>query len=344
MGHKLAIDFGTTNSVVARWDDQTSATEVLAIPHLSVCQQDGRRPLIPSLLYVQDGRSGRVTVGQAVLDQGLERQRANRLFRNFKRGITAGPVLEPRIIDGTPWTDQDAGRCFLRELIQAVPLPAEEIEQLVVTVPVAAFDGYVAWLSEALQDGPLERGRIVDESTAAALGYAITDPDALVMVVDFGGGSLDLSLVQLPQSGTQPGSSLGRLLGRKARQRAARVIAKAGVNLGGSDVDQWLLAEVLGRAALSVQDLGRNYAPLLAECEQAKIALSTVETATVNVESEDGRPHAVSLRRHELEALLEQRGFFATLREAVEHVLSFARQRGVYREDIHHVLLVGHLA
>jgi HEAT repeat protein/actin-like ATPase involved in cell morphogenesis len=274
----------------------------------------------------------------------LDRQKAKRLFRSFKRGIAAGPILEPRIIDGVPWTDREAGRYFLRELLRSIPIPPAEIEQLVVTVPVAAFEGYMLWLSQAMREDLSERIRIVDESTAAALGYAITEPDALVMVVDLGGGSLDLSLVRLPESRERTGSLLGRLLGKQIRQNTAQVIAKTGINLGGSDIDQWLLAEVLARTRLRRQDLGQEYPGLLVACEEAKIRLSRTRATEIEFETGDGQRHSVPIQRAELEALLEKEGFYATLRQAVERVMGTARRSGIFHEDIHHVLLVGGLS
>jgi molecular chaperone DnaK (HSP70) len=95
MGHKLAIDFGTTNSVIARWDEDKRTAEVLSIPGLSALNLEGVPPIVPSLVYVHDGRSAQVTLGQAVRDQELDLQKTNRLFRNFKRGVVATPAPEP---------------------------------------------------------------------------------------------------------------------------------------------------------------------------------------------------------------------------------------------------------
>ena len=103
MGQKLAIDLGTTNSVIARWDIDHEQAEVLAVPGISDQTEDDRPPLVPSLLYVQDGKSGTVTLGQAVRDSDLDSQRDNRLFRNFKRGIVASPAPDPRPIDDQLW-------------------------------------------------------------------------------------------------------------------------------------------------------------------------------------------------------------------------------------------------
>ena len=340
MGYKLAIDFGTTNSVVACWDGSTGRPETVIIPNYSTCLDDQRKPLVPSLVYVHDGRDGQAALGQEVLSLGLDRQRDNRLFRSFKRMITAGTTLEPRLIDGVPWTDSDAGRFFLRRLLGALPIPQGEIEQLVMTVPVGAYEGYTAWLSKSVPDALADKIRIVDESTAAALGYAVTEPGSTVLVVDFGGGSLDLSLAQLPE-GDGKGSLMGRLRGKEERRNAAHVIAKAGATLGGSDVDQWMLAEVLERSGVSVSELGQGYAGLMSACEQAKILLSTVEETRIDFQSDAGHVITLPFKRADLESLLEGNGFFSALTQALDKVMRVAHRRGVFKEDVDQVLLVG---
>lgn len=317
MAHKFSIDFGTTNSVIARWNGKER--ETVDLPGISI--QMGEHFLIPSQLYVCDGRSGDVLIGAAVKAAGLDGARDNRLFRNFKRGIGANSTLEPRIIDGAPWTDADAGQHFLRHLLKALPCKPEEIEQLVITVPVAAFAGYGGWLNTALDGFPPERIRIVDESTAAALGYAVTEPGANVLISDFGGGTLDLSLVRLPEG---------------SRTGAAQVIAKVGINLGGSDVDQWLLADILARNSLTPQQLGLDFAPLLSACEYAKISLSTTESVEISLQ---GQP--ITITRIDLEGVMEKHGFFSALHQALDKLLGQAHQRGLYKEDVAHVLLVG---
>ena len=112
MGHKIAIDFGTTNSVIAHWNNDTA--EIVAIPKISAqAAKDHPVSVVPSLLYVKDGKAGTMTCGQSVRDEGLDRQQDNRLFRNFKRGIVSSPAPDPRTIDDTQWADRDAGRSFV---------------------------------------------------------------------------------------------------------------------------------------------------------------------------------------------------------------------------------------
>ncbi|MCU0480662.1 MAG: Hsp70 family protein, partial [Anaerolineae bacterium] len=342
MGHKLGIDFGTTNSVIARWDEEKQDSEVVIIDGLSDTSDKNLPPVVPSLLYVNDGKARTITCGVKVREQRLDSQQNNRLFRNFKRGIVATPAPEPRKIDDVDWADKDAGRAFVKHLIHNLPYKNEDIEQLVLTAPVASFEGYLAWLNSVIDEvALLDKIRVVDESTAAALGYAVTKPGAVVLVFDFGGGTLDLSLVQLPENREKTGGVLKRLVGSgKAGQHTAKVIAKAGRIIGGSDIDQWLLGEVLKRANLTTEQLGIEYARLLTRCEHAKIALSTEKSAKIEFSAQE-RSYAVTITREELEALLEANGFYTALRRVVDKVMHIARQRGIFKEDIHYVLLVG---
>lgn len=340
MGQKLAIDFGTTNSVIAQWNGDDDPATIIAAPNISDTTTPGLPPVVPSLLYVENGKTGSVVCGQQVRDSGLDAKRDNRLFRNFKRGVAANPTPEPRTIDDTLWADKDAAKQFITQLINALPHKTSDIDQLVLTAPVASFEGYLAWLNEVVNAIDMDKIRIVDESTAAALGYAVTKPGAVVMVFDFGGGTLDLSLVQLPESREKTGGLLGKLVGGKARQHTAKVIAKAGRIIGGSDVDQWLLADVLKRTGLTTEVLGSDYATLLTLCEKAKITLSEETETTLNFEA-NGKQHAATITREELETLLEANGFFTALRRIVDKVMHVARQRGIYKEDIHYVLMVG---
>ncbi|MGB1287633.1 MAG: Hsp70 family protein, partial [Aggregatilineales bacterium] len=290
---------------------------------------------------VNDAPGSKFTVGQAVREQNLNAQHDNRLFRNFKRGIVATPAPEPRDIDGQKFADRDAGSHFVKEVLAALPFDESDIEQLVLTAPVAAFEGYLAWLNEVIDDIAPEKIRVVDESTAAALGYAVTQPGAVVLVFDFGGGTLDLSLVQLPEHQKQTGGFLRNMVGRtNAKKNAARVIAKAGRIIGGSDIDQWVIAHVLEKTGVTSKDLGSAYAPLLTACEQAKIALSEEESTNIAFEA-NGQSHNFTLTRDALETLLEENGFYTALRKVVDKVMHVARQRGIFREDIHYVLMVG---
>lgn len=337
---KLAIDFGTTNSVVAAWDEAAQAVRLLYLPGLSSAAADASEPLIPTLLYILDGAAGDALLGQAVIAADLHRQGGPRLFRNFKRALLDNSSGGPRLIDGVPWTEQDAGRVFLQALLGALPYNPHEIEELILTAPVAAFDRYLAWLSADLPGLPSGRVRLLDESSAAALGYAVTEPDALVLVVDFGGGSLDLSLVRLPERGGKTGGLLETLRAGGAKSRTARVVAKMGVNLGGSDIDRWLLDDALLRIGRTRQDLGPDDAAALSASEAAKQRLSALPATDLSLEVA-GESFNLTVERQALENLLERQGFYDLMLKAVDTVMHQAQRRGFFKEDVAHVLLVG---
>jgi len=341
MGHKIAIDFGTTNSVVAKWSDNGEEPKIIHVDGIANNQVAERPSIVPSLIYVNSATDKTFTVGQRVRDKGYDAQRDNRLFRNFKRGIVSTPAPPPRNIDGVEFADRDAGSAFVHQVLEAIPLDMSEIEQLVLTAPVASFEGYLSWLNEVIDEIAPDKIRVVDESTAAALGYAVTEPGAIVLVFDFGGGTLDLSLVQLPEHQKKTGGFLRKLVSSgKASKNAARVIAKAGRIIGGSDIDQWIIQYVMDKTGLTSETLGKDYAPVLTECEKAKIELSTSDKTTIAFEA-NGQSYNVEMTRSELESLLEENGFYDALRRVVDKVMQVARQRGIFKEDIRYVLMVG---
>ena len=133
---------------------------------------------------------------------------------------------------------------------------------------------------------------------------------------------------------------MNRLLRSNANQHSAKVIAKAGRIIGGSDIDQWLLAHVLQKTNITPQSLGNDYANVLTLCEHAKIRLSSEEETLLTFRV-GKQQYELFLTRNELETVLEANGFFTALRNVVDKVMHIARQRGIFKEDIQHVLMVG---
>jgi len=333
----LAIDFGTSNTVIARWNPVTQQAETVALPGISL-SQGGSPPLVPSLVYW--GERG-ATVGQAVRDRGLDLKNDPRFFRGFKRGIGSEVQGFLPELDGQRLSFEAVGETFLQQTLAAVkqvPLP---LESLVVTVPVDSFEAYRHWLGSALGDA-IENVRMLDEPTAAALGYGMADCD-LLLVVDFGGGTLDLSLVQLEREQVKKATGFVLKWGKKnfaeqsaQRVEVAKVLAKAGQNLGGTDLDGWL-AESLA------QQYGFELTPLVTRlAERLKISLSLqTEASESYFDDENFESYELKASREQFEALLRSRGFFSQLDRAMEQVLQQARRQGVNAEDIEGVLLVG---
>ncbi|MEG3910691.1 Hsp70 family protein [Microcoleus sp. w2-18bC1] len=337
----IAIDFGTSNTVVARWNQVLQQPETLKLPGLSAISAQNP-PLIPSLLYVEDAAQSKVILGQQVRDKGLDLSGDSRFFRNFKRGIgTSVQGFVPEL-DGQLITFEQVGEWYLSQIVNSIrelPLP---IDSLIFTVPVDSFEAYRHWLGKVSQSLQVEQVRMLDEPTAAALGYGLADRENL-LVIDFGGGTLDLSLVRLDASTDK--KPLGfilkwgeKLLAESSAQKTkvARVLAKAGQNLGGSDIDNWLVDYFVKTKGLAKSPITTRLA------ERLKIQLSLVNQAVeVYFDDENFESYELELDRSRFESILAEHQFFDKLDDCINQVLQQARRQGLEIGDIDAVLLVG---
>ncbi|WP_353932176.1 Hsp70 family protein [Okeanomitos corallinicola TIOX110] len=339
----IAIDFGTSNTVITRWNSVTQQPETLTLPGLSL-QQSLNPPLIPSLVYVEAASQNQVVVGQQVRDRGLDFQGDKRFFRGFKRGIGADIQGFLPELDGEIITFEKVGNWFLSRIVEELVLTEGGLDSLVLTVPVDSFEAYRHWLGNVLQTLPVEQVRMLDEPTAAALGYGLTAQDNL-LVIDFGGGTLDLSLVSLYQKAETNNKPVGFLLkwGKKSlaedsqqKVKTARVLAKAGQNLGGTDIDNWIVDYFVKTQGLSVNSIITRLA------ERLKIQLSSQQQASeVYFNDQTFESYELDLNRQTLENILKDNGFFEKLHEAMMTLLQQARRQSIDLDDINAVLLVG---
>lgn len=339
-----AIDFGTSNTVITRWNIATQQPETLNLSGLSL-QLGQNPPLIPSLVYVEDAAQGKVIVGQAVRDRGLDLSNEPRFFRSFKRGI--GTDIQGFLpeIDGKTVSFEQVGQWFINQLLAKLePSPDTTIESLILSVPVDSFEAYRHWLGGVCQSLPVEQVRMLDEPTAAALGYGLVDGETM-LVIDFGGGTLDLSLVQLNQSAKTGSKPLGFILkwGKKSlgessaqKVKIARVLAKVGQNLGGSDIDNWLVDYF-------VQQQGLTKSPLTTRlAERLKIQLSEKHSAQeVYFNDQTFESYELNLDRDAFENILREHQFFDNLDDMMGRLLQQGRRSGIEVSDIDAVLLVG---
>ncbi len=341
----IAVDFGTSNTLVTRWNAAKGAPEILKLDGLSQPLAPNP-PLIPSLLYIEDASKQKVVVGQAIGDRGLDRSPDPRYFCNFKRGIgTAIQGFLPEL-DGEKITFEKMGEYFLNGIFAQLKAQGESLDSLVLTVPVDSFEAYRSWLSRLCEQLPeLEKIQLLDEPTAAALGYgALAEDLKRILVVDFGGGTVDFSLVDLnlAQGQTKPTGFILKW-GRKSfadsktqKVKTAKVLAKAGKNLGGSDLDNWLFEYFQTQQNLPQDALS------LRLVERLKIALSQKTKATeIYYNDQTFESYELSLSRSAFEEILETQGFIAQLDDLLDQVLQQARRNGVGKEDIEAVLLVG---
>ena len=336
-----AIDFGTSNTVITRWNRAIEQGEIIEIPQFSQ-KIPSLPPVIPSLLYVEDAEVGKSLIGQEVRDRGLDLANDSRCFRSFKRGIATDIQGFLPELDGISLSFEQIGEWFFKSLIANIPTTQEEkIDSLVLTVPVDSFEAYRLWLTDISQALSIEQIRIIDEPTAAALGYGAAD-QKLLLVIDFGGGTLDLSLISLAENMSQNQGFIlkwgQKVLGDKSAQKPqiARVLAKAGKNLGGSDIDNWLVDYFASQQGLEVSSLVTRLA------ERLKIKLSdSTEAEEVYFNDETLESYELSLTRDRFKLILQEHQFFTQLDDLMSLVLQQARRNGVEVADIDSVLLVG---
>jgi molecular chaperone DnaK (HSP70) len=213
---------------------------------------------------------------------------------------------------------------------------------------VDSYESYGAEVSAIARRLGIKKVRIIDEPVSAALGYGLSvDNPKIVLVIDFGGSTLDLALVAINEKGVERGQ--------------CRVIAKTGLDLGGVVVDSWIVEKFCRSKAY---DLGsfrtdRNasfwYSVMLDEAQRVKEGLYTREKETfysapprelqdfyARIFAPDTALDApLDLSREDLVDLLETNGLYAALSGSLDLLLGTASARSVPDEAIDEVLLVG---
>jgi molecular chaperone DnaK len=282
----LGIDLGTTNSAVGIVDS--------GFPIL-LANEDGRR-ITPSAVWV--GKDGRIEVGEKALRRRamepgrvvtsikrLMGRRMSELEGDFPVPIMAGNDGEPRVLGATP---EEISAEILREMKRIAEWRmGVEIQKAVITVPAYFHDAQRAATKKAGELAGLEIVRIINEPTAAALAYGLdklTDKSRIA-VYDLGGGTFDLSILEMQDGVFQ-------------------VLATHGdTRLGGDDLDAMILDWIMGRAGITEID-GPTRVRLTAEAERVKLALSMDEKATFRVPFYDeSRSLEEVMTREELERL-----------------------------------------
>lgn len=302
----LAIDLGSSTTVLAFQPSSGGAPQLLALPPFS----SDDPCVVPSLIWLSSPQSTQPLIGRQVLDAGLSASDETGLCRDFKRRIGALQAESPEAATTAspsrePLTPEQAGSLLITRLWQALP-PAVSPTRLVLTAPIEGYRGYRQWLQQLSRQIPVEEVALVDEPTAAAIGAGLP-AGSRVLVVDLGGGTIDLSLVAL-QGGEGRAAPIAQLLrfggrdldGGRQALRCAEVIGKAGASIGGRDIDHWI-------AAMLAPDLGADPS-LLEASERLKCSLSDAEEVTGVWSSAEAGSRPLRLDRPQLDRLLRERG------------------------------------
>ncbi|MBD2017758.1 Hsp70 family protein [Microcoleus sp. FACHB-53] len=346
----VAIDFGTSNTVVSLLEPDTKAPRTLRLNPISrsfkltiAGGETQEVPVVPTLVFVKD--SEQLVVGEPVRSQRLGQAQPQRLFKGFKRDLAADFQPPPRQIGDRIYSAETVSESFLQAIWQQLQAQKIQPDQVIFTVPVGAFERYLDWFRNIGDRLGVSQVQLVDESTAAALGYAVQRPGSVVLVVDFGGGTLDLSLVRTVTESSIQNPNFPEQGGNSKTQNSlrAQVIAKSDAYVGGEDIDTWIVEDYLRKLGSSRAEVGEvGWQNLLEIAERLKIRLSRENEVKESwLDEETFMSYDLQLSRDDLEDILENRQLLEQLRGALDEVLRIALTKGISKGEIEQVLLVG---
>lgn len=254
MGKIIGIDLGTTNSCVAVMEGGNA----VVIPNA-----EGARTT-PSV--VGFSKTGERLVGQTAKRQAIANP--ERTISSIKRHMGSDYKVD---IDGKKYTPQEISAMILQKLkTDAEAYLGQPVTEAVITVPAYFTDSQRQATKDAGQIAGLTVKRIINEPTAAALSYGIDkEDDQRVMVYDLGGGTFDVSIIEMGDGVQQ-------------------VLATAGNNrLGGDDFDQrvinWMVEEFKKTEGIDLSTDKMAVQRLKDAAEKAKIELSSTTTTNINI-------------------------------------------------------------
>ena len=312
MSKIIGIDLGTTNSCVAVME----GGEAVVIPN-----PEGDRTT-PSVVAFKDG--GERLVGKVAKRQAVTNP--ERTISSIKRQMGTDHRVT---VEGKSYTPQEISAMILQKMKNdAEAYLGEPVSEAVITVPAYFTDAQRQATKDAGRIAGLEVKRIINEPTAAALAYGLgKDADQLIMVYDLGGGTFDVSIIEMGD-GVQ------------------EVKATAGNNhLGGDDFDErlvnYLVEEFRKANGIDLRQDKMAHQRLIEAAEKAKIELSGMTTTQVNL------PYitADATGPKHLDMTITRAKFNELTADLVEKTMAPVRQAlsdaGLSPSDIQKVLLVG---
>ena len=335
MSKIIGIDLGTTNSCVSVME----GNEPVVIPNA-----EGKRttPSIVAFIEGGDRKVGDPAKRQAVTNPlktvySIKRFMGNKFSecsKEIKRvpyKVVKGDNDTPRVdIDGRLYTPQEISAMVLQKMKKtAEDYLGHEVTEAVVTVPAYFNDAQRQATKEAGEIAGLKVSRIINEPTAAALAYGMDKKhdDKKIVVFDFGGGTHDVSILELGDG-------------------VFEVLATAGdTHLGGDDVDEkiinWLAEEFKSEESIDLREDPMALQRLKEAAEKAKIELSSSAQTEINLPyvtaTASGPKHLVrSLTKSKFEQLIDD-----LVKRTIEPCQTALKNAGLSTKDIDEVILVG---
>ena len=315
-GPVIGIDLGTTNSCVATLE----GGQAVVIPNL-----EGSRTTPSVVAFAKDGER---LVGITAKRQAVTN--SERTVLSVKREMGTDWSKE---IDDDDYTPQEISAFVLQKMkSDAEEYLGREVSQAVITCPAYFTDAQRKATQDAGRIAGLEVLRIINEPTAAALAYGVDkDEDQTILVFDLGGGTFDVSILEIYQVDGQP---------------QIEVKATSGDNrLGGDDFDEavidWIVSEYKKSSGIDLSNDLQAMSRLREAAEKAKIELSGTSSTQVNlpfITMRDGQPE-------HLDMTLSRAKFDDLTADLIKRTMKPTRRSmkdaGVKAGDIDKILLVG---
>lgn len=335
MSKIIGIDLGTTNSCVSVME----GNEAVVIPNA-----EGKRTT-PSVIAFVEG--GEIKVGdpakrQAVTNPNktiysIKRFMGNKFSESSKEAdrvpykVVKGDNDTPRVdIDGRLYSPQELSAMILQKMKKtAEDYLGQDVSRAVITVPAYFNDAQRQATKEAGEIAGLTVERIINEPTAASLAYGMDkkDTDQKIVVFDFGGGTHDVSILELGDG-------------------VFEVLATDGdTHLGGDDVDQkiidWLADEFNKEESIDLRKDPMALQRLREAAEKAKIELSSSAQTEINLPyvtaTASGPKHLVrTLSKAKFEQLIDD-----LVKRTIEPCSAALKSAGLSKSDIDEIILVG---
>ena len=312
----IGIDLGTTNSCVATIE----GGKAVVIPN-----SEGSRTTPSVVAFTKDGER---LVGVTAKRQAVTN--SERTIISVKREMGTDWTRE---IDGEKYSPQEISAFVLQKLkADAEEYLGAEVKQAVVTCPAYFSDAQRKATKDAGRIAGLEVLRIINEPTAAALAYGVDkDEDQTILVYDLGGGTFDVSILEIYQVDGQP---------------QIEVKATSGDNrLGGDDFDDvvidWVVSEFKKSTGIDLKKDLQAISRIREGAEKAKIELSGTATTQINlpfITMRDGQPE-------HLDMALSRSKFEKLISSLIERTMGPTRQAmkdsGLKKGNVDKVLMVG---
>ncbi|MFP4621522.1 MAG: molecular chaperone DnaK [Bacteroidales bacterium] len=335
MGKIIGIDLGTTNSCVAVME----GNEPVVIPN-----SEGKRTTPSMVAFVENGErkigdpakrqaitNSQNTVSSIKRFMGRSYDEVHEEIKQVSYEIVKGDNNTPRIkIEDRKYTPQELSAMVVQKMKKtAEDYLGQEVTEAVITVPAYFNDSQRQATKEAGEIAGLEVKRIINEPTAASLAYGLDkqDKDQRVAVFDLGGGTFDISILELGEGVFEVKSTYGD------------------THLGGDDFDQvlidWLAEEFKNEQGVDLKQDPMAVQRLKEAAEKAKIELSSATQTEINlpyIMPVEGVPkHLVKkLSRSKFEQLVDH-----LVQKTVDPCKKALSDAGYEAKDIDEVILVG---